>query len=228
MIKTILWDIDGTILNFKAAESVAIKKCFVELGMGECTDEQVARYSKINQKYWKMLERGEITKPKLLNERFREFFETEEINFSDFDEFNKIYQVRLGDTIVFNDNAYDLIKSFKGKVKQYAVTNGTFTAQDIKLKNSGLYELFDDVFISEKIGFEKPDINFFNIVFKKTGIKNLQETVIVGDSLTGDIKGGNNAGILCCWYNPSNELPPKDLKIDFNIQNLNKLAEIIK
>ena len=125
MIKVLLWDIDGTLLNFLAAEKAAMKKCFEVCGIGECTDEMIARYSKINRKYWEMLERGEITKPQVLIGRFEEFFGSEGIVTDCAPEFNKEYQVRLGDTICFNDDGYEIIKSLKGKVKQYAVTNGT-------------------------------------------------------------------------------------------------------
>lgn len=74
MIKVILWDVDGTLLNFLAAEKEAIKTCFVAHGFGACTDDMIKRYSGINRKYWERLERGEITKREVLIERFREFF----------------------------------------------------------------------------------------------------------------------------------------------------------
>ena len=77
MITTILWDVDGTLLDFLAAEKAAIRTLFAEFGFGECTDEAIARYSKINRRYWEKLENGELTKPEVLVGRFREFFETE-------------------------------------------------------------------------------------------------------------------------------------------------------
>ena len=77
MIKAILWDIDGTLLNFEEAEKNAIRACFASHGLGECTDEMLKRYSTINRKYWEALEKGELTKPQVLVGRFREFFETE-------------------------------------------------------------------------------------------------------------------------------------------------------
>lgn len=77
MITTILWDVDATLLDFLAAEKAAIKKLFQEFDLGECTDEMIRRYSKINRSYWEQLECGELTKPEVLVGRFREFFETE-------------------------------------------------------------------------------------------------------------------------------------------------------
>lgn len=227
MIKVILWDIDGTLLNFLKAENYAIKKCFSELNICECDDALVEEYSAINKKHWEMLERGEITKPQVLRGRFEELFRIKGIDFSDIDALNAIYQFRLGDKIFFNDNSFELVKSLKGRVKQYAVTNGTVIAQENKLKVSGLDEIFDGVFISDKLGFEKPNIEFFNRVFDEIGSFNKDEIVIIGDSLTSDILGGNNAGIVCCWYNPNSLTNNGKVKIDYEIKDLNEITSII-
>lgn len=227
MIKVILWDVDGTLLDFLAAEKEAIKSCFRFFSIGEATDEMIGRYSVINKKYWKMLEDGIIDKPSVLRGRFEEFFRNEGIFFNDFDALNSEYQIRLGDTICFFDNSYEIVKNLKGKILQYAVTNGTIRAQTKKLKTSGLGELFDGVFISDEIGSEKPTLEFFNFVFSKIGIYKKDEILIIGDSLTSDIRGGNNSGILCCWYNRNHESAPDGMRIDFNIDNLNEVYNII-
>ena len=123
MITTILWDVDATLLDFLAAEKAAIKKLFQEFDLGECTDEMIRRYSKINRSYWEQLECGELTKPEVLVGRFREFFETEGICSDVAEAFNERYQLCLGDTIVFRDDSYEIVKSLRGKVKQYVVSN---------------------------------------------------------------------------------------------------------
>lgn len=228
MIKVILWDIDGTLLDFAKAEYEAIKKCFEIFQLGECTDTMIQKYSAINKKYWERLERGEITKPEVLIGRFQEFFASENIKTDCAAEFNKEYQVRLGDTICFCDNSYNLVKELKGYVKQYAVTNGTKIAQSKKLKKSGLESLFDDVFISEEIGVEKPGIGFFQRIWEKIGAYNQDEVMIIGDSLTSDMQGGNNAGIICCWYNPKNQINDKKLTINYEIDDLQKVWGIIR
>ncbi|MBR2949406.1 MAG: YjjG family noncanonical pyrimidine nucleotidase [Lachnospiraceae bacterium] len=227
MIKVILWDIDGTLLDFLKAEHAALQTCFSVFSLGECTDEMIARYSAINRTYWERLERGEITKAQVLVERFREFFAGEGIVTDCAEAFNKEYQQRLGDTICFCDDSYELVKGLKGRVKQYAVTNGTLTAQSKKLDRSGLGKLFEDVFISEQVGVEKPGIGFFEHVFDKIGEYQKDEVMIVGDSLTSDMQGGNNAGIVCCWYNPYG-LPNKtDLRIDHEILNLQEILQFL-
>ena len=227
MIKVILWDIDGTLLDFLKAEHEAIKKCFQIHELGECTDEMIARYSVINRKYWEKLERGEMSKGEILVKRFEEFFALEGIQTDCAPLFNKEFQIRLGDTICFRDNSYELVKGLKGRIKQYAVTNGTKVAQDRKLLKSGLIDLFDGVFISEEIGVEKPGIGFFEYVWEQIGEYDPSEIMIVGDSLTSDIQGGNNAGIVCCWYNPSGKLNDKSLRIDYEITDLQDILKLI-
>lgn len=228
MIKTLLWDIDGTLLNFEKAENYAIKKCFEIFGLGECADEMVARYSLINRKYWEALERGEITKPQVLRGRFQEFFKSENINFDRIDDFNAEYQVRLGDKVFFCDNGLETVTALKGKIKQYAVTNGTYVAQSRKLTQSGLIDIFDGVFISDKIGYEKPSVEFFEAVQSEIGEFSHDEVMIIGDSLTSDMRGGNNTDILCCWYNPHGAENKYGIKIDYEIKDLAEVIEIIK
>lgn len=225
MIKVLLWDIDGTVLDFIASERYAIKKCFEILGIGECSDEMVERYSVINKKYWTLLEAGKITKPDVLRMRFEEFFSSEGIDFTDIDAFNKEYQIRLGDKIFFNDDSFELIKRLRQRFKQFAVTNGTAAAQERKLRVSGLEEILDGIFISDKIGYEKPTAEFFDVVLNSIGDYGKDEIMIIGDSLTSDIQGGNNAGILCCRYNPEGLENNKSLRIDLEIRNLNELEE---
>ena len=174
-----------------------------------------------------MLERGEITKPQVLIGRFEEFFESEGIVTDCATEFNKEYQKQLGETICFCDNSYELLQSLKGLVKQYAVTNGTKAAQDRKLQKSGLIDIFDGVFISEVVGIEKPGIGFFEHVWEKIGTYEKEEIMIVGDSLTSDMQGGNNAGIVCCWYNPKGIKNEANLRIDYEVDDLQKVAEIL-
>ena len=227
MIKVILWDIDGTLLSFKLAERAAIRACFEKFGLGELTDEMLSEYSAINASYWKRLELGELTKQQVLRGRFEEFFTAYGLDTGCVDGFNAEYQVRLGETVVFNDNAKELVQRLRGKVKQYAVTNGTLVAQRGKLKNSGLDRLLDDVFISDVVGVEKPGMGFFDAVFAAIGDYDKDEVLIVGDSLTSDMQGGNNAGILCGWYNPEGKDVPDTLRIDYDIRDLNAVELIL-
>lgn len=223
----LLFDIDGTILDFLAAEKAAVKKLFGQYHFGECTDETVALYSRINIKYWEALERNEMTKQQILVGRFREFFSVLGLPVEKAEAFNADYQPALGDTIVFRDNAPKLLKQLKEKHILCAVTNGTKTAQKKKLSASGLDEIFDSVFISEDIGAEKPSILYFERVFELLGNPARQDMLIIGDSLTSDMRGGNNAGIDTCWYTPEHAENRTDVRINYRIANLWDLLEIL-
>lgn len=223
----LLWDIDGTLLDFLAAEKAAIRTLFGEFGLGECTDEMIARYSKINKRYWEALERGEMTKPQILVGRFAEFFRSEGLDESAAAAFNEKYQIRLGDTVVFCDDSYDIVAGLRGKIKQYAVSNGTVAAQTRKLENSGLGALFDGVFLSEEIGYEKPSTGFFDAVFSAIGPVDKSRVLIVGDSLTSDIAGGERAGIKTCWYNPTSAQNHTGAHVDHEVCNLHDVLALL-
>ena len=229
MIRAILWDVDGTLLDFKAAERTALDAAFRAFGLGPCGDVRIARYSVLNDRWWKALERGEVTKAQLLPGRFREFFAAEGLPFTgDYDAFNDFYQIHLGDIIVFRDDAFQLVSDLTGQVKQYAVTNGTVTAQRRKLKNSGLGLLLDGVFISEEVGSEKPSPAYFDRVLSDLPPFDKREILIVGDSLTSDMTGGCQAGLRCCWYDPAWRAIPEHLRIEFHIRDLNEVRKILR
>ena len=223
----LLWDVDGTLLDFLAAEKAAIKKLFHEFGLGECTDAMIARYSEINKHYWEALERGDLTKPVILVRRFADFFAEYGIDTSVAEAFNELYQIRLGDTVVFCDDSYNILASLRGRVKQYAVSNGTIAAQELKLRNSGLSKLFDGVFLSERLGCEKPAPGFFERVFEAIGPVDKERVLIIGDSLTSDIAGGNNAGIKTCWYNPKSVENGAGAHVDYEIRDLHEVPELL-
>lgn len=227
MINTILWDVDGTLLDFIAAEKAAIKTLFKEFNLGECSDEMIKRYSEINKTYWQRLERGEITKQEVLVGRFKEFFASEGLDSSVAEDFNSLYQLRLGDTIVYHDDSLEIIRSLRGRARQYVVSNGTVEAQSKKLHLSGLGELMDGIFLSEHIGIEKPNIEFFDRVFEEIETADRSRVMIVGDSLTSDIQGGNNAGIITCWYNPQGDKAPDKYRIDYEISDLHQIYEFM-
>ncbi len=228
MIKALLWDVDGTLLDFKAAESAAIRRLFGEFSLGECTDEMIRRYSAINEEFWQRLERNEITKQQVLIGRYEQFFAEIGVPVSLAVEFNRRYQVRLGDTIVFRDDSYSIVKSLRGRVRQYVVSNGTVIAQSRKLEGSGLGEMMDGVFLSEALGVEKPNKAFFDAVMDRICPEAPEEVMIIGDSLTSDIRGGNNAGIKTCWYNPEGKTAPDEYKIDYVIADLHEIDSLLK
>ncbi len=227
MIKVILWDIDNTLLDFTAAERVSLGRRFTEFGMGECTDEIAADYSAINMRFWEMLERGEKTKKEILTERFREFLSKYGGDPRRAEEFDRAYESGLPETIIFFDGAQEVLSALKGRLVQYGVTNGTKFVQERKLANSGLDRLLDRVFISEDVGYEKPDRRYFDAVLAGLDGVDPGEIMIVGDSLTSDIRGGVNAGIPTAWYIPEGKPLPEGLRIDFALRRLDQVPALL-
>lgn len=227
MYKVLLWDIDGTILDFQASEREGMRACFSHFSLGPLSDEMLKTYSSINHRFWRALERGEMSKPEILIGRFQAFFHLMGINEQLAEAFNREYQLRLGDTVHFLDHAYALLSQLHGKYVQCAVTNGTRLAQERKLKKSGLDHIFDHIFISEDLGFEKPNPGFFDVVFRRLPAYRKQEYLIIGDSLTSDMQGGVNAGIPCCWFNPDRLPNLQHVPIDHEIQSLDELPALL-
>ena len=113
-------------------------------------------------------------------------------------------------------------------MRQCVVSNGTVVAQTKKLTRSGLGALMDGVFLSEQLGAEKPKKKFFDQVFAAIGPVEKGETMIVGDSLTSDIRGGVNAGIQTCWYNPKGHTAPPELRIDYTVSDIAEVLQIVE
>jgi len=187
-------------------------------------------YNELNNEAWRRLERKEITKEECLLSRFVKFFTAYGIPTDCVKEFNASYQIRLGDFPVFHKNAKEtLLKLKEAGIPQFAVTNGTAVAQNKKLRTTGLIDIFDEVFISDIIGVEKPDPRFFAPALEAAqkyvpGIAKA-EILIVGDSLTSDMQGGKGIGIKTCWFR-TEEAAKKDHEAwDFEVSDL---AEVMK
>ena len=209
-IKAILYDVDGTLLDFETQEEVALSYCFKK---------------RINLGYWEMFEKNLITKEKLVVKRFEDYLEALGVKLNA-EEVNDTYFSKLGDTIVFKDNSYELVKSLKGKIKQYVVTNGAIRVQKTKLAKSGFDKLMDDVFISDEVGYQKPRKEFFDAIKNRLGDIANDEILIVGDSLTSDMKLADNCNLISCFYNPKKKDYKVDFKIDYEISDLNEVKKI--
>lgn len=225
---TILWDLDQTILDFNKSMNYALCDSFAKLHLA-IDEEKIALYAAINDSYWKRLERGEITKEEVLIGRFRTFFERLGITEKKPEEIADIYQDALGDVFFFRDEADKLIMDLKRQgYKQYIVTNGVNRTQEKKVRLSGLDKMIDGVFVSELMGYPKPQKEYFDACFARLKETAREECILVGDSITSDMKGGINAGITTCWYNPENRPNTLGLSIDYEIRNLQELPTILQ
>ena len=220
---------DGTLLDFVASERCALKKVFALHGF-ELSDEDADVYSKINDSYWTKFDNGEIEKGEIYSSRFRDFYEYIAPGREDMPDWRKInedYQVFLGEFCFFKEDSLKVVTELSGNFRQYIVTNGSVAAQVGRLKLSGFDKLMDGIFISEEMGQQKPNAGFFDACFEKLPECSRDETIIIGDSLTSDIQGGNNAGIMTCWYNPDGKPRNKDVKIDYEIRSLREVYGVL-
>lgn len=225
---TILWDLDQTILDFDKSMDYALRASFEKLGLA-ITDEIVVRYAAINDSYWKRLELGEVTKEEVLLGRFRTLFEELKITQYRAEDIAGIYQERLGSVAFFLENADKVVIRLKEEgYRQYVLTNGVNRTQAHKMKISGLDQLMDGVFVSEVIGYPKPMKEYYDACFAQLEGISRAECLIVGDSLTSDIKGANNAGVAACWYNSQGIENTLAVTVDYEIKHLEELYKILE
>lgn len=227
---TILWDVDNTLLDFSYSQRYSLAECFRSIGR-EMKEEELAAYIRINDDYWRRLERGEVTKRQLLSGRFVLLFQKLGIQGVDVDAFRARYQEGLGRHFAFLDDSLTICRSLRGRVGQYVITNGVTSSQRTKLELSGLAAVMDGIFISEEIGAPKPQKPFFDYCLDRIAEKDKSRVLIVGDSLTSDIKGGIQAGIPVCWYRREEHAmgaePGADIKPDYEISDLHKVYDIL-
>lgn len=226
---TVLFDADNTLLDFDKDESCALRKTMELYGV-PVTEENIAAYVKINQGMWKALERGEITKPELKRTRFRKFFDA--INFetdADVFEVNEKYLSLLGEGGNTLTGAVDLCRELKEEgYDLYIVTNGVANTQKKRLTKSGLLPYFTEIFVSETVGHQKPKKEYFDYVLSHIKESDKEKIILIGDSLTSDIKGANQSGITCVWLNLKGQELPEGYKPDFIIGDIKEAGEIIR
>ncbi|MFD0698063.1 YjjG family noncanonical pyrimidine nucleotidase [Paenibacillus sp. GCM10027628] len=223
--QTLLFDVDDTLLDFRAAENLALRLLFEEQQIS-LTTEIEAQYKKINQGLWRSFEEGTIDRDEVVNTRFYMLFKEygQEV---DGTLLEKKYRGYLEEGHQHIDGAFELITNLQNKYDLYIVTNGVSKTQDKRLRDSGLYPLFKGIFVSEDTGFQKPMKEYFDYVFARIPNFSVENGLIIGDSLSADIKGGQLAGLDTCWYNP--EMKPNDTDIvpTYQIQRLDELDRIL-
>ncbi|MBQ7117146.1 MAG: YjjG family noncanonical pyrimidine nucleotidase [Clostridia bacterium] len=225
---TVLFDADNTLLDFDKDESCALRKTMELYGV-PVTEENVKAYVEINQGMWKALERGEITKPELKRTRFRKFFDA--IGFqtdADVFEVNEKYLSLLGEGGNTLEGAVDLCRELKDEgYDLYIVTNGVANTQKNRLTKAGLLPCFTDIFVSETVGHQKPKKEYFDYVLSHIKETDKDKIILVGDSLTSDIKGAMNADITCVWLNLKGQELPGEYKPDYVINDIREVKKIL-
>ena len=225
MIDFLLLDLDDTILDFHKAERIALSKTIRDFGV-EPTEEVLNRYHHINKWHWEQLELGLMTREQVLVGRFAQLFRELEMEV-DAAACMKGYERNLSIGHYFLPGAEEAVKRLHEKYRLFLVSNGTATVQQGRLTSAGLYPYFEQVFISQEIGFNKPDKAYFDRCFERIPGFEPEKALMVGDSLTSDIKGGINAGLKTVWVNPEHK-SCGDIRPDYEIEGLCQLEALLE
>ena len=226
MMEFLFLDLDDTILDFHKAERLAISRTFRSFGL-EPTDQVLERYHVINRQHWERLERGELTRDQVLTGRFQMLFEELGIPAQP-QAIAKGYEHNLGLGHYFLPGAKEALDTLRGKYRLFLASNGTASVQHSRLTSAGLYPYFEEVFVSQALGANKPSRAFFDACAARIPGYDPRKALMVGDSLTSDILGGINAGMKTCWVCPQGTRGRPDIVPDYRIEALSQLPELLK
>ena len=228
MIQHLFLDLDDTILDFHKSEHVALEAALEEAGIVP-TDALMARYSEINAEHWRLLECGKLTRQQVLVQRFAALFSEYGIE-QNAAAVEKRYEHYLSKQVFFMPQALQTIKALHSDgYHLYLITNGNAAVQHNRLAKSGIVPFFDRIFISEEVGADKPSEAFFSYCFARVAEFSKAEALVIGDSLSSDILGGNRAGVRTVWLSDSPTVPPESpAKPDFILPALKDLTALLK
>ena len=225
MVEFLFLDLDDTILDFHKAEHIALGKTLQSFGLAP-VQSVLDRYSLINKAHWEMLERKELTREEVLVGRFETLFREYGMEIDPV-QCARTYERNLSIGHYFLPGAYEAVESLSKKYKLYLASNGTAKVQAGRLESANISHFFQEIFVSQTIGANKPDIKYFEACFARIPDFDVKKAMIVGDSLTSDILGGIQAGMKTCWVNPTGKIAPADIQPDYEIKSLSKLEEFL-
>jgi 2-haloacid dehalogenase len=221
----ILFDADGTLFDYPRAEEAALEQACAASGL---TFEAglVELYRQINHRIWQQLERGEISLAALKVRRFEQLFVAAGFDV-DAERFSARYLEGLARGTQLIEGAEQIVRRLHGRIGMVILTNGLRDVQRPRLAGSALDGCFADVVISEEVGAAKPDPEIFDVAFERMGQPAKHEVLMVGDSLTSDIRGGSDYGIDTCWFNPQGKPRDTGAEISYEIRRLPELAAVV-
>jgi 2-haloacid dehalogenase len=196
-----LFDLDDTLLDFRASEKRSFLHTMHELGLRDGIDGLFSQYQAINVDLWKRFETGDVSKDFLKVERFRKTFVLNGIDI-DPELASRLYLDSLPDTVVLIDGAKQVCETLSRIGEVGIITNGVESIQNRRIAASGLGDYISFVATSEACGHAKPDVRFFEYAANMARAFSKESTIIVGDRLDADILGANRYGIASCWFNP--------------------------
>lgn len=221
----LVFDADGTLFDYVAAEARALEQTFARFEL-PFDDEVRARYIAVNHRAWSDFEKGKITSQRLRVRRFEELI-TESGWDADPTAMSTEYLRHLGDAGILLPGAEATVERLAERFVLALATNGIADVQRTRLAASGIGSYFRAVVISDEIGIAKPDSRYFDVLFRRLGDPPKEETLIIGDSLTSDMAGGAGYGMDTCWYNPSGSANPTELRPTYEIADLDDIDGIV-
>lgn len=225
MIRDVFFDLDDTIFDFTKAERNALSATLRHFNV-EPNEMILKRYSEINLSQWKLLEQGVLTREQIKTRRYELLFAEFNINLPP-KSVTAYYESQLSHGHFFIEGAQEILKKLYPVYRLFLVSNGSEKVQKGRIESSKISKYFNRIFISEKIGYNKPDARFFAACFKEIPEFDAKKAIIVGDSLSSDIQGGIHAGIKTVWFN-SKKTESKQIKPDFEISALSQLEAVLK
>ena len=224
MIKTVLIDVDNTLLDFNKSACLATKKAMAYYNL-PFREEDFSKFIEINDGLWRDIEKGKLTREQLKAKRFNLILSAWGIDFDGVKVEEKFRQY-LKDCAVTVDGAIELLEYLTYKYDVYVVSNAIHAMQQNRLKVSGIHKYFKDFFVSELIGADKPSKEFFDRCFNRLKTSR-EETILIGDSLSADILGGINSNIKTIWFDYNNTGDTKGLKPDYIVTKLVDVKDIL-
>lgn len=222
----VFFDLDDTILDWDKAERRAISMTFEHFGI-ECTEAVLRRYSVINSSCWERLEKGEMARAEVLTRRFEILFGEMGVAQSG-DEVQAYYENLICQGHFFLPGAEELLETLWKEYDLYLVSNGNARTQDSRLESAGISPYFQGIFISEKLGVQKPSKAFFDACIVEIPDYRPEQAVIIGDSLTSDIQGGINIGIKTVWFNYRGRSGREGIVPDVTVTSLGEIPAVLK
>jgi YjjG family noncanonical pyrimidine nucleotidase len=221
----LLFDADGTLFDYDAAEKHALEASFVQID-SPFKQDYLAEYRRINHQIWLDFEQGKITQERLKARRFELLFDTINLH-ADPMEFSERYLDNLAKGTYLIDGAADILKVLENTYNLAIITNGLTRVQRPRFEKSPVSQYLKEIIISEEVGAAKPEPAIFDIAFECMDYPAKQDVLIIGDSLTSDIQGGHNYGIDTCWFNPKHHHNTLSIAPTFEIHTLSELSRLL-
>ena len=223
----ILFDADETLFDFKKSEKTALKNTVSDLGVSYNEKYHLSTYKTINDKMWSDLEKGNLAAEELKIERFRQYMDALNISIDPV-KVSDLYEKHLSEASFLYEESLPIIKKLHKDFRLFIITNGLSLVQRGRLERSVLLPYFEDIIISEEVKVSKPNPKIFEIALEKANFTEKQKVLMIGDSLTSDIKGGINFGIDTCWINKKSIENNTDITPTYEVNSLFEITKILR